>query len=727
MSDFTLEVDASGIAIIKWDVPGRSMNIMSMQGFEDLNSQIDCALEDPAVIGIVIASGKRDFAAGMDLNVLAGLRRQAEKESPKPLYDAFMRVHAILRKIEKAGMPLEAGGQAKPVAAAITGTALGIGYEIPLACHRIFCAENPKARIGLPEIKVGLFPGAGGTTRLMRKFGLMGAAPYLLEGKTLDPASAVKAGLVDQIVPASELLQAASTWVIDTAPSGYSKPWDRRGYRIPGGSPFSRDGFATFTGAAAMVNGRTMGGLPGAKSLLAAIYEGAVVNFDAALSIEARHFTELIMNPSSEAMIRTLFVNKKALEKGIRRPAGANPSEIARIGVAGAGMMGSGIALAAARARFDVALMDETPEKADSGKSQASKVLNGEISKGRLAANEADAILARIFTGGDCSIFQECDIVIEAVFEEFAVKNSVHKRIERQIGAGAILATNTSTLPISELAGQVERPGNFIGMHFFSPVNRMPLLEIIRGKSTGDAAVAAALDFAAKIRKTPIVVNDARFFYANRCIIPYLNEAIRMVREGIAPALIENGAKLAGMPIGPLQVVDETSIKLALDIAKMTRKASGSNYADHDVDEVIAALAERKRLGRKYGAGFYEYDRKGRRLGLWDGLRDLWPARPNQPELNEVKDRLLLVQALEATRALQAGVLDDIREGDVGAVLGWGFAPWSGGPFSWLDIVGAESAVEKANAYAERFGSRFKAPELLVEMAGSGREFYSQA
>ncbi|MDE0307855.1 MAG: 3-hydroxyacyl-CoA dehydrogenase NAD-binding domain-containing protein [Albidovulum sp.] len=724
MSDFTMDRDASGVAVIKWDVPGKSMNVMSMRGLEELNSLIDEALADSGTIGIVITSGKGDFAGGMDLNVLAGLRREANEGSPKTLYDAFMRVHSILRKIERAGMKGESGEPGKPIAAAIPGTALGIGYEIPLACHRIICADSPKSRIGLPEIKVGLFPGAGGTTRLIRMFGLLGAAPYLLEGKTLDPVSAAKAGLVDQIVAGDVLLQSAKTWVIDTAGSGYSKPWDQKNFRLPGGSPYSREGFTVFTGGSAMVNGRTMGSLPGARALLSAIYEGAIVDFDTALSVEARWFTELIMKPSTEAMIRTLFINKRALEKGIRRPAGASSPAISKVGIAGAGMMGSGIALAAARAKFDVVLIDRSLEKADAGKARASNTLEGETRKGRLEASDADAISARISTGDDCSLFSECQLVIEAVFEDFAVKNGVHNDIENEIGSEAILATNTSTLPITELAGKVRHPENFIGMHFFSPVHRMPLLEVIRGRDTGDTAVAAALDFASRIRKTPIVVNDARFFYANRCIIPYLNEAIRMVREGIAPAMVETAAKIAGMPVGPLQVVDETSIKLAVDIAKMTKIAAGDSYAEHDVDDVIFILAERGRLGRTFGAGFYDYDSKRRRRGLWPGLRDLWPIRPNQPDLEEVKNRLLLVQALEASRAMQDGILSDVREGDVGAVLGWGFAPWSGGPFSWLDIIGAGNSVELANRFEIKHGPRFRPPELLAEMANSGATFY---
>ena len=723
MPDFTSATDADGVATITWDVPGRSMNVMSMAGWDEIEAAFDAALADPAVKGIVLTSGKDSFAGGMDLNVIAQMKEAAGAEPARGLFDGIMRIHGILRKIERAGMDPKTLKGGKPVAAALPGTALGIGLEIPLACHRIFAAENPKAKIGLPEIQVGIFPGAGGTTRLIRKMGAMAASPLLLEGKLNDPKGAKAAGIVDEVT--ADPVAAAKAWVLAAKDADIVKPWDQKGYKMPGGAPYHPAGFMMFVGASAMVNGRTQGVYPAAKALLSAVYEGALVPFDTALRIEARYFTNILMNPSSTAMIRSLFINKEALEKGANRP-DAPPLKVARLGIIGAGMMGAGIAHVAALAGIDVVLIDADQAAAERGRAQAEALLDKAVARRRMTAEAKAETLARITPTADYAALAGVDLVVEAVFEDVGVKAGVTKAAEAAAGAGATFATNTSTLPIGELGRASVRPEDFIGIHFFSPVDRMLLVEIIRGPSTGDRAVARALDFVRQLRKTPIVVNDARFFYANRCIIPYLNEGMRMVAEGVEPALIENAARLVGMPLGPLQLVDETSIDLGVKIAKATKAAMGEAYPDGAVDEVLFAMADAGRMGRKAKAGFYAYDDAGQRTGLWPGLAERWPVADAQPDLHTVQHRLLFAQVLEAVRALEAGVLMDIREGDVGAVLGWGFAPWSGGPFAWLDMLGAPEAVRLCDALAAAHGDRFAVPPLLAGMAAAGETFYGR-
>lgn len=722
MTDFTMKTGADGVAVITWDVQAKSMNVMSLAGFQDLSDLVDQALADSAVKGIVITSGKKDFAGGMDLNVIARMRDQGAQA----VFDGVMAMHKILRKIERAGMDPKTLKGAKPIAAALPGTALGIGLEVPLACHRIFAADNPKAKIGLPEIMVGIFPGAGGTTRLSRKLGAMMAAPFLLEGKLSDPKAAKNGGIIDEVVPADELLDRAKAWVLQAKDADLVKPWDAKGYKMPGGAPYHPAGFMTFVGASAMVNGKTQGVFAGAKALLSAVYEGALVPFDTALKIEARHFTSVLMNPSSTAMIRSLFINKEALEKGANRPE-APDQTVRKLGVIGAGMMGAGIAYVSANAGIEVVLIDAKQESADKGKSYSEGILDKGIARKKVTAEKKAEVLGRITATTDYTALAGCDLIVEAVFEDVGVKAGVTKAVLAAVGPDCIFATNTSTLPITELAKASDTPENFIGIHFFSPVDKMALVEIIKGKATGDRAVAKALDYVRQIRKTPIVVNDARFFYANRCIIPYLNEGVRLMAEGVKPALIENAARMLGMPLGPLQLLDEISIDLGVKIAKATKAAMGDAYPDSAVDEVLFAMADEGRLGRKSNAGFYAYDDAGKRLGLWDELDHRYPAAKTQPDLTTVQNRLMMAQVLEAVRALEEGVLLDIREGDVGAILGWGFAPWSGGPFGWLDIIGAKKAVAICDALTAAYGARFTAPLLLRDMAQSGKAFYPQS
>ncbi|KAB7615939.1 3-hydroxyacyl-CoA dehydrogenase [Amylibacter sp. SFDW26] len=726
MADFQYDVDADGIATITWDVPNKSMNVLNIEASQELEALVDKVLADDAVKGAVITSGKADFAGGMDLNVIAKMKEMAGDNPAKGLFDGIMGFHQMTRKIERAGMDAKTNKGGKPIAAALPGTALGIGFEIPLACHRIFAADNPKAKIGLPEILVGIFPGAGGTTRISRKLDMMTGSPVLMNGKLSDPQAAKRLGLIDEVVPADELLSSAKEWVKNATDADIVKPWDQKGFKMPGGAPYHPAGFMNYVGASAMIHGKTQGVYPAARAMLSAIYEGAQVPFDTAIKIEARWFTNVLMNPSSSAMIKTIFTNKTALEKGAVRPEGVADMSVKKVGVMGAGMMGAGIAFVSAKVGIDVVLVDRDQEACDRGLASVTDILDQGIKRKKVTEEKKAEILSHINATPDYDALKGCDLIVEAVFEDPAIKATVTKAVEEQLEPSAIFATNTSTLPITELAKASRDDTRFIGIHFFSPVHKMNLVEIIKGANTGPEAVAKALDFVRQIKKTPIVVNDERFFYANRCILPYVNEGITMLAEGVEPALIENAAKLLGMPLGPLQLADEVSIDLSVKIVKATQAALGDDYKGTNAEEILFKLFDEDRMGRKNGAGFYAYDEKGKRTGIWEGLRENWPVSDEQPDLAQVQHRLAMQQVLEAVRSFEDGVLEDIREGDVGAILGWGFMPWSGGPFSWLDIIGADKAVEICDDLTEKFGERFTTPALLRELSKNGETFYGR-
>jgi 3-hydroxyacyl-CoA dehydrogenase/enoyl-CoA hydratase/3-hydroxybutyryl-CoA epimerase len=726
MTDFHYTKGDDGIATISWDCPDKTMNVMTFDGLAELNAHVDTALADDRVKGVIVTSGKKDFAGGMDLNVLAGMRDDASGNPAEGIFNGIMQMHGVLRKIELGGMDPKTKKGGKPFVAALPGTAAGLGFELPLACHRIIVADNPKAKLGLPEILVGLFPGAGGATRVPRKIGLMAAAPILMEGRMLAPAKMKATGLIDDVVPADQLIAAAKDWINIAKDADLVKPWDAKGYKMPGGAPYTAMGLPMFVGASVMIHGKTKGVYPAAKALLGAIYEGALVPFDTALKIEARWFTKVMSTPSTAGMIRSLFLNKQALEKGAVRPKDVADQSVKKVGVLGAGMMGAGIAYVSALAGIEVVLIDAAQESADKGKAHSAGILDGGIKRKKVTEEKKAQVLDRITATTDYAALKDCDLIVEAVFEDPDVKAEVTKKAEAVIPADCIYASNTSTLPITGLAAASSRPEQFIGIHFFSPVDKMALVEIIKGAQTGPVAVAKALDFVRQIRKTPIVVNDARFFYANRCIIPYIGEGQRMVKEGVEPALIEHAATMFGLPLGPLQLNDETSIDLGVKIAKATKAAMGNDYPNDAADEVTFKLFDLGRYGRKTNAGFYDYDDNGKRTGLWNGLRENWPQLDEQPDVEEVKLRLAMAQVLEAVRALEEGVLEDIREGDVGAILGWGFAPWSGGPFSWLDLLGAEQAVAICDRLTETYGPRFTTPALLRDMAANGESFYGR-
>ena len=717
------------VAIITWDMEGRSMNVMTADVIRELDAHVDTVLADDALKGAVITSAKADMGGGVDLTMLAQIKAQAAAEGGhvgEALFGFVWALHSLYRKIEVAGADPKTKKGGKVFAAATPGTALGGVFELLLACHRRFSADNPKAKLGLPETLVGLFPGAGGTTRLVRMLGVMGAADYLLQGKLVNPKKAKAGMLIDEVVPQDELVAKAVEWVKGTTEKDAVKPWDAKGFKIPGGAPYTPQGFPTFLGAIAMTHGKTAGVYPQTNAMLSAVYEGALVDMDNALKIEARWFTSVLMDPRSAAMIRSLFVNKQAIEKGARRP-DVPDAKVKSVGIIGAGMMGAGIGFVSARAGIDVVLIDRDQEAADKGYATIEGLLDEGVKRKKVTEEAKADILSRVNATPDYDALKNCDLIVEAVFEDPKIKAEVTKKVEAVIADDAIFATNTSTLPITGLSEASSRPDNFIGIHFFSPVHKMMLVEIIKGKKTGDPAVAKALDFVRQIKKTPIVVNDARFFYANRCIIPYLNEAMIMVSEGVNPSLIENAAKQMGMPVAPLQLTDETSLELGHRIMSATKAQMGDAYVGTGADDVITKLYEGAgRAGRKNGKGFYDYDEKGKRTGFWPDLGAHFPIADEQPDFDEVKNRLLLAQVLEAVRAKEEDVLVDIREGDVGAILGWGFAPWSGGPLSWVDLTGPKEVVAICDALTAKFGDRFAAPALLRDIADKGDTFYGR-
>lgn len=702
-SCFEIAVD-DGVAVIDWTGEDRSINLLDPVSLESLEAAIERIAGDEDIRAAVITSSRADLGGGADLQVVHDLAVKGEAA------EFVQRMHRAFRRLETCG---------KPVIAACPGTAAGGTFELMLACHRRFLADRPGAKVGLPEVRVGLFPGAGGTTRLVRMMGLEKAGAILLKGRMLGPAEALEAGLVDELVAPNALQERAVAWARDASEADAMQPWDLPGYRLPGGGPYSAKGAPIFAGASAMLAARSRGCMPGAEAMLKAAYGGALVDFDTALRIEARHATALLANPRTPAAIRTGFLSVQELKRGAHRPAAVPTVPIARIGVVGAGMMGAGIALEAARAGIETVLLERDEGSLERG-------VDGLRKRAAAAAKEdAQRVLARIQPGTDFAPLGDCDIVIEAVYEDPAVKADVLARVAER--NPPYIASNTSTLPISSLAEAIGDPARMLGIHFFSPVERMRLVEVIRGRETGDAAVGRALDLVAAIGKVPIVVRDARFFYANRCIIPYAMEAVGMVVEGLPPALIERAALAAGMPVGCLQLVDEISLGLNLQILEATRQQDPQAYIHEPAAEALQWMVQDQgRLGRTSGAGFYDYC-DGRRVGLWPGLGERWPSKAaDAADIRSVGERLLAIQAIEAVRVLEEGVLDDVREGDVGALLGWGFAPWSGGPFSYLDLMGMEEAMEMFGRLERDFGKRFAAPETLRRLAAGGGSFYGQ-
>jgi 3-hydroxyacyl-CoA dehydrogenase/enoyl-CoA hydratase/3-hydroxybutyryl-CoA epimerase len=626
-----------------------------------------------------------------------------------------MKFHGVLRRLETCG---------KPVAAAIDGLALGGGFEVTLACHHRIVADDPKLQLGLPESKVGVLPGGGGTQRLPRLVGAMAALQLMLKGETVDPQKALGLGMIHAIAPSDELLARAKEWIKSSKDP--KQPWDRSDFHIPGGGPYSKAGSQVFMMGNAMLRKESYGNYPAQRYIMSCVYEGLLLSIDAALRVEARYFIKLLGEPQSRNMIRSLFLSMQELGKGARRPKSEPPNQVKNLGVLGAGVMGAGIAYVAALSGIEVVLIDTTSEKAEAARATVAGIIDRQIARGRASEQKKSELLARIHSGTDFGALAPADLVIEAVFEDRAVKAEATRKAETVMKEGAVFGSNTSTLPITGLAEASMRPENFIGIHFFSPVDRMMLVEIILGGKTSPHALATAIDFVGQIRKTPIVVKDSRGFYTSRCFGTYTREGMAMLVEGIHPAMIENVGRMAGMPMGPLEVMDSVGVDTALRITRQTRMELGRE-GDDASEELLAWLVDKSgRPGRKAGKGFYDYDAKGRRLRLWPELTTQRTVWRTDASVDEMKARFLSIQALEAARCFEEKVITDPRDADVGAILGWGFAPFTGGPVSYIDTLGAAGFVERCEDFANRHGNRFTPNRLLREMAVSGETFYAR-
>ncbi len=724
----TVDIDADGIALVTIDLPGQSMNVWNEGLMADFPKFVDELISNDDIKGAVIASGKKSgFLAGADLRMLGSSKAETMKEA----FEQSWGLNGELRRMETGGHSakelLKGSKSAKPVACALHGLALGGGLELALACHYRVCSDNPKIQLGLPEVQVGLLPGGGGTQRLPRLSGLQAAGMMIMMGQPTNPQAALAQGFINEVVPHDEVIDKAKAWV--KANPKASAPWDKKGYKFPGGAG-SMDPRAVplYMGSSAMALKQSKGNYEAVKAILSCLYEGSMLPIDTALRVESKYFTKLLAGPQSKNMIRTLFVNKQAAEKGAARPEGIEKTDLKTVGVIGGGLMGSGITHVTAKGMMDVIVLDRSMEDAQKAVDYSQKIVDKKVARGKMTQEKADAFMARIKPTDNYDDLKDVDLIIEAVFERPDVKADVIKKTEAVIRDDVVFASNTSTLPITGLAKHSKRPDQFIGMHFFSPVERMPLLEIIPGEETGDKALAVAIDYNAKIRKTPIVVKDVRGFYTNRVFPPYANEAMLMVTEGVKMSLIENAAISMGMPIGPLAVVDETTLKLGYDIMQSTKEEMGDAYVPSG-SEGLSELMVKKidRQGRRFGAGFYDYDDKGNKKGLWQGIGEYFPIAEEQPSVEEVKERLMYIQLIATAQCYHEEVVSDPQSADLGAIFGWGFAPWTGGPMSHIDTIGVDNFVRTADSLAQKYGERFKPPMSFREKADKGESFYKAA
>ena len=707
------EVDSDDIATLTIDLPGRSMNVIDNAFSADFEALIDKIIGNDAIKGAIITSGKPTFMAGADLSMMEDMSGDAKATSIENVFTQATSLSRLLRKLETCG---------KPLVAAVNGLAMGGGLEIVLACHYRVVADNPKIQLSTPEVKVGLLPGAGGTQRLPRLMGVQAALPYLSQGKSMSPQEALAMKVIQEVVPADQLLSAAKAW-LNGSPDAV-QPWDKKGFKTPGGQGHMDPRIAqTFMAGNGMLQKQSLHNYPAPQAVFSCVYEGHQVPMDAALRIEGRYFTKLLLDPTSTNMIRSLFVNKQAADKLIRRPKHVDKTQVKKLGILGAGMMGAGIAYVSARAGIDVVLLDTDQAKAEMGKNYSGGLVEKSVKRKKISEKKGQTLLDRITATTNYDDLAGCDLVIEAVFESRDIKADVTKQTEGAEPNLPVFASNTSTLPITGLAEAFSRPMDFIGIHFFSPVDKMPLVEIIMGEKTGEEALARSLDYAQQIGKTPIVVNDSRGFYTSRCFGTYVNEGLAMIADRVTPALIENGGKFSGMPVGPLAVGDEVSIELSHKVREQTKKDIGDQYRPQPGDEIIDKLIEMGRLGRKTGKGYYDYPEDGKKH-IWPGLSENWAPAEDQPSLDEVKKRFLYRQAIEAARCLEEGVLRNVADGDIGAILGWGFAPYTGGPLSMIDTIGLETFVRECERMAQQYGERFAPPQLLRDMAAKGETFY---
>ncbi|MFY9628182.1 MAG: 3-hydroxyacyl-CoA dehydrogenase NAD-binding domain-containing protein, partial [Methylocystis sp.] len=687
LHNFRFETGADGVALLTWDMPDRSMNVITEEVIDELAQAVEAVASDAAIKGCVITSGKSGFSGGADLSMLQrsaatyakARQEQGEEAATKMFFEGARRLSLLYRRLETCG---------KPFAIAINGVCLGGAFELALACHYRVLADNDKTKVGLPEIKVGLFPGGGGTQRVARLIPTGDALQFLFKGEQIKAKVAKAAGLAHELAPESEIVDRARAWILGGGKA--VAPWDQKEFKNPSGKVFSPGGMMIWPPANAIYRRETMDNYPAAKAILHSVYEGLQLPMDQALTVEARWFAHILRSKEAAAMIRTLFLSKGELEKGARRPKNIPPTRLKKIGILGAGFMGAGVAYVSAVNGLEVVLIDRDQESADKGKAHCDQLIAGQVSRGRATAADKEALLARIEATPDYGRLKGCDLIVEAVFEDRAVKAEATKRAQEVVGPDVVFASNTSTLPITSLAQTSLRPDNFIGIHFFSPVEKMLLVEIILGKETRDLALATALDFVRIVKKTPIVVNDTRGFFANRCVLNYVREGHIMLLEGVPPAMIENTARMAGMPVGPLSLNDEIALDLAWKILLAAKKDLGDGAADPAQERVLGFMVEQHgRFGRKNGKGFYDYPASGKKT-LWPGLAELAERKldPDTLDVDELKRRFLVVQAVEAARTMAEHVVTDPREADVGSILGFGFAPFTGGAISYIDGMG---------------------------------------
>jgi 3-hydroxyacyl-CoA dehydrogenase/enoyl-CoA hydratase/3-hydroxybutyryl-CoA epimerase len=726
MENFKIDVDSDGIALITFDVPGRSMNTITAGVIRDLFEIVETVKKDDKIKGVVFASGKASgFCAGADLGemnergVADAKAPKSEDEKLKAQFERGFSLNRVYRDLETCG---------KPVAVAIEGLALGGGLELCLACHYRVAADNPKIKLGLPESKVGLLPGAGGTQRLPRLIGVQNAAMMILQGQDKSPQEAKGLGFINEVVEPGKTIDAAKAW-LKGKPNAVA-PWDVKGYRVKDG-PYTPGGAMVSVGGNAMVSKQTNLNYPAQRNILSCIYEGVQVPIDAALRIESRYFLKTAATPQAKGMIRSLFVSMQALGKGGNRPEGFPEYQIKKVAVLGAGLMGAGIAYVQAKAGIETVLLDVSQESAEKGKAYSKRIVDKDVSRGKISKEKGDELLARITPSTDYSLIKGADLVVEAVFENPALKAEVTKKAEAFLGETAVFGSNTSTLPITGLAEASVRPANFIGIHFFSPVERMGLVELIMGAKTTQETLAKAIDYVIKIRKTPITVNDFRGFYTSRCFGTYTTEGIEMLTEGVAPAIIENVGRQCGMPMGPLEVSDSVGLDTALKIGKQMAEAMQQDYKKDPRGQILSWIVEEKgRNGRKAGKGFYEYGEDGKPTRIWPELSSKIEVKVKEcpPELKaELTKRFLFRQCIEVARCFEEGVITDPRDADVGSILAWGFAPYSGGCVSYIDLFwGTTKFVEEADRLADQYGDRFRPNKLLRDMAKTNQSFYER-
>ncbi|KQV74846.1 3-hydroxyacyl-CoA dehydrogenase [Aeromicrobium sp. Root344] len=718
-----------GIAHLILDDPSQSANTMNQAYADSMAAAVDRLAADIAadpeqVKGAIVSSAKKTFFAGGDLKLMT----QAKPEDAQQLFDHVESIKATLRKLETIG---------KPVVAAINGAALGGGLEITLATHHRIAVDG-RYELGLPEVTLGLLPGGGGVTRTVRMFGIQDALMgVLLQGPRLKPAQAKDKGLIDEVVATQdELIPAATAWIEANAGNeeAATQPWDRKGYRMPGGVPSSPKLAAFLPAFPATLRKQIKGAAYKApRNIMSAAIEGAQVDFDTASRIESRYLVELLIGQQFKNMTQAFFFDLNAINAGGSRPAGVEPRKFTKVAVLGAGMMGAGIAYVSAKAGIEVVLKDVSLEAAEKGKSYSEKLLDKQLEKGRITQEKKDAFLALITPTADYADLKGCDLVVEAVFESVELKHSVFAELEPVVDADALLGSNTSTLPITGLAEGVTRPEDFIGIHFFSPVDKMPLVEIIAGAKTNDKTIANALDYVQAIKKTPIVVNDSRGFFTSRVIGHYINEGLGMLAEGVNPVSIDRAATQSGFPTGPIQISDELNLELMKKIRVASQKAvedEGGTWVRTGSEDVIDTMIELGRTSKLVGKGFFDYDDNGKRTGLWPGLAEHFPVAAEQPDFQDLKDRLVFVMSLDTVRCLEEGVLRTVADANIGSIFGIGFPPVLGGALQYINgyeapdgRIGVEAFTERAQELAAKYGERFEPPALLLDKAKNGEKF----